>query len=96
MVTATAEGAQHTVHRQSVLFRLAVEQYVRHSPLAYADRCAACRARPCPVQRHAAEVIAAAGIDPAAYEPPPRRPLAVHWAYTATQHLPTLPTPGRN
>ncbi len=68
-----------TVKPDSVLFKVAVEQYVRHSPLAFADRCAACRAQSCPVQLHAAEVIRSAGIDPASYDPPPRRPAAIHW-----------------
>jgi hypothetical protein len=79
-----------TVNPGSTLFKLAVEQYVRHSPLAFADRCTVCRAQRCPVQQHATEVIRAAGIDPATYDPPPRRPAASHWTCEPTQSLPVL------
>jgi hypothetical protein len=68
-----------------------VEQYVRHSAAPFADRCAACQARPCPVQPHAAEVIREAGVDPASYDPPPRRPAANHWATAETKPLAVRP-----
>ncbi len=93
MRTPNSGSAARTVNPGSTLFRLAVEQYVRHSPLAFADRCSLCRAQRCPVQRHAAEVIHAAGIDPATYDPPPRRPTAIHWTREPTQPLP-VPTNG--
>jgi site-specific recombinase XerD len=51
------------VRETSAVFRLAVEQYVRHSPAVRADRRSACRARDCPVRLRAAEVIRAAGVD---------------------------------
>jgi hypothetical protein len=90
MRTPDSGSTALTVNPGSTLFRLAVEQYVRHSQLAFADRCAACRARACPVQAHAAEVIRAAGIDPATYDPPPRRPAAIHWTREPTQSLPVV------
>lgn len=74
--------------RASAVYRLAVEQYVRHSPVPFADRCAACRAQRCPVQLHAAGVIAAAGVDPRSFDPPPRRPVATHWTTHPTTRLP--------
>jgi hypothetical protein len=83
-------SAALTVNPRSSLFNLAVEQYARHSPQAFADRCSACRARSCPVQAHAAEVIRAAGVDPATYGPPPRRPAAMHWSRERTKSLPVL------
>jgi hypothetical protein len=74
--------------RASAVYRLAVEQYVGHSPRPFADRCAKCGARQCPVRAHAADVIAAAGINPARFDPPPRRPAATHWARQPTTRLP--------
>src|SRR5689334_8337814 len=50
------------VRTDSAVYQLAAEQYMRHSPEPFADRCAACRARSCPVRLHAAEVIRAAGV----------------------------------
>jgi hypothetical protein len=76
------------VHETSAVFRLAVEQYIRHTPAAYADRCSACRVRNCPVRPRAAEVIHAAGVDPGRYDPPPRRPVAVDWTREPTRPLP--------
>jgi hypothetical protein len=76
------------VRTDSAVYQLAARQYVRHSPLPFADRCAACRARSCPVRLHAAEVIRAAGVNPASYDPPPRRPAAVHWSRQPTASLP--------
>jgi hypothetical protein len=90
MRTLNSSSAALTVNPGSTLFKLAVEQYVRHSPQAFADRCSACRARFCPVQAHATEVIRAAGIDPATYDPPPRRPAAMHWSQERTKSLPVL------
>jgi hypothetical protein len=94
MRTPNSGSAALTVNPGSTLFNLAVEQYVRHSPLAFADRCSACRARSCPVQAHAAEVIRAADIDPATYDPPPRRPAAIHWSQERTTSLPALAARG--
>jgi hypothetical protein len=76
------------VRETSAVFRLAVEQYVRHTPVARADRCSGCRARNCPVRLRAAEVIRAAGVDPGRYDPPPRRPVAVDWTREPTALLP--------
>ncbi len=82
------------VRQTSAVYQLAVEQYVRHSPLAFADRCASCRARTCPVRLHAAEVIRAAGVSPATYDPPPRRPPAMHWSGQPAAPLPVIGGPG--
>jgi hypothetical protein len=82
------------LHQTSAVYQLAVEQYVRHSPLAFADRCAACRAHTCPVRLHAAEVIRAAGISPESLDPPPSRPEATHWAHQPTTSLPVQGGPG--
>ncbi len=82
------------VNPASTLFKLAVEQYVRHSPHPFADRCSACRALRCPVQAHAAEVIRAAGVDPATYDPPARRPAAIRWTREPTQPVPVLQPKG--
>jgi hypothetical protein len=90
MRTPNSGSVALTVNPGSMLFNLAVEQYVRHSPQAFADRCSACRVRSFPVQVHAAEVIRAAGIDPATYDPPPRRPAAMHWSRKRTKSLPVL------
>jgi hypothetical protein len=90
MRTANSDSVTLTVNPGSTLFKLAVEQYMRHSPLAFADRCAACRARHCVVQRHAAEVIRAAGVEPESYDPPPRRPVAIHWTREPTKPIPVL------
>lgn len=79
--------------RESAVYRLAVEQYVRHSPVPFAQACAACRSRHCPVQRHAAEVIAAAGVDPRSFDPPPRRPTATYWSHQPTATLPVYGGP---
>jgi hypothetical protein len=76
------------VRQTSAVYQLAARQYVRHSPLPFADRCASCRARNCPVRLHAAEVIRAAGVNPTSYDPPPRRPAAVPWSRQPTAALP--------
>jgi hypothetical protein len=77
------------VREDSAVFALAVEQYVRHGVPAFADRCSVCRESGCPVRRHAAEVIQAAGVDPRRYDPPPRRTVAVGRASAPTRLLPT-------
>jgi hypothetical protein len=76
------------VRETSAVFRLAVEQYVRHTPAVRFDRCSACRAHNCPVRLRAAEVIHAAGVDPGRYDLPPRRPVAVDWTREPTRPLP--------
>jgi hypothetical protein len=62
---------------------------------ALADRCAVCREPGCPVRHHAAQVIAAAGVDPRHYDPPPRRPLAVARAGEPTRRLPAYSAPSQ-
>jgi hypothetical protein len=97
MRTPNGGSAARTVNPGSMLFKLAVEQYVCHSHLAFADQWTACRARRCPVQAHAAGVIHAAGIDPASYDPPPRRPAgaghAWGFAYYGCQKVPGCARP---
>jgi hypothetical protein len=78
----------------SAVFALAVEQYVRHGQPVFADRCSVCRKPDCPVRHHAAEVIAAAGVDPRRYDPPPRRPVAMAWTSEPTRSLPVYGAPG--
>jgi hypothetical protein len=73
----------------SAIYRLAVEQYVRHTPVPFADRCATCRAPDWAVRHRAAAIIQAAGFDPVSFDPPPRRPVATHWAAEPTTRLPS-------
>jgi hypothetical protein len=75
------------VRQDSVLFGLAVELYLRHRP-GDDGRCSCCWGLVCRVGHHAAQVIAAAGVDPAFYDRPPRRPEATHWTQQPTAFLP--------
>lgn len=75
------------IQRDSLLFALAVELYLRHHPAAD-EQCVRCGAAGCPVRQRAALVIAAAGVEPALYAPPPRRPEASFWADEPTRALP--------
>jgi hypothetical protein len=80
------------VRPDSVLFGLAVELYVRHR-LNDDGRCPRCRGLVCLTRHHAAEVIQAAGVDPAFYNRPPRRPEATHWARQPTASVPAFRGP---
>lgn len=75
------------VRHSSALYHLAVELYVRHR-LGDDGRCLRCGAWPCLLHGNAAEVIAAAGVDPVLYDRPPRRPAATYWAHEPTRPLP--------
>ena len=75
------------VRRDSLLFALAVELYLRHHPAAD-ERCIRCLVPGCAVRQRAAFVIAAAGVDPALYAVPPRRPEAAYWREQPTAALP--------
>jgi hypothetical protein len=75
------------VSRESQLFALAVELYLRHQPGADGLRIR-CDVPGCIVRQRAAYVMAAAGVDPALYDPAPRRPEAAPWAAEPTATLP--------
>jgi hypothetical protein len=75
------------VGRDSLLFMLAVELYLRHHPAAD-ERCIRCRSDGCATRQRSAFVIAAARVDPALYDPPPRRPDTTRWARQSTISLP--------
>ncbi len=75
------------VSRDSKLFALAVELYLRHQPGADC-LCIRCRVPGCAIRQHAAFVMAAAGVDAALYNPAPRRPEAAPWSTEPTAALP--------
>jgi hypothetical protein len=75
------------VRQDSVLYGLAVELYVRHLP-GNDGGCPRCFGQQCVIRHHAGEVIRAAGVDPALYDRPPRRPEATHWMRQPTALLP--------
>lgn len=75
------------VSRDSQLFALAVELYLRHQPAAN-SLCVRCGVPGCIVRERAARVMAAGGVHPALYDPPPRRPEAAPWANEDTAVLP--------
>jgi hypothetical protein len=77
----------NTVHRRSELYEMAVTLYVRHRP-AGDNWCPRCRVRLCAPRAGAAQVILAAGVDPALYDPAPRRPQAEYWSTQPTTSLP--------
>jgi hypothetical protein len=74
------------VSRDSLLFALAVDLFVRHRPDGQGV-CHRCQAH-CYARERAAIVIAAAGVDPACYAVPPRRPVAAYWREQPTATLP--------
>lgn len=75
------------VRRDSALFTLAVELFVRHrSANGYCPRCGPVAA--CLVQRRTAEVILAANVDVALLESPKRRPESTFWQAEPTTSLP--------
>jgi hypothetical protein len=76
------------VRDDSVLFRIAVELYLRHY-LDGVGRCEACGRFGCPTGGHAAGVIQAAGVNPTFFDSRPRRPESVWWAQAPTAVLPT-------
>jgi hypothetical protein len=78
----------HTVvQRDSLPCAVAVELYLRHHPDSR-QRCIRCHKVHCGVRQRAALVLAAARVDPALYDPPPRRPEATHWSTQPTQARP--------
>lgn len=76
------------IRRDSALFSLAVELFVRHHP-DDAGRCVRCGAHgPCQTRQCMATVMRAAGADPALFGAPPRRPASTHWRRESTRSLP--------
>jgi hypothetical protein len=79
-----------TVSQSSILYTVAVGLYTRHRPDA-GGWCSRCERLNCPVRACAADVIWAAGADPALYGSPPRRPMSAGWYEQPTAVLPTTP-----
>lgn len=75
------------IRRRSALYRLAEELYVKHRPDA-GGWCPRCERLGCPARSAAAEVVRAAGTDPALLDSPPRRPDAAPWAAQPPANLP--------
>jgi hypothetical protein len=78
------------VSDSSVLFRTAVELYLRHT-LDGVGRCEACGRFGCSTGDHAAGVIRAAGVNPAFFDSRPRsRTASVWWAEVPTAVFPSV------
>jgi hypothetical protein len=87
-MTTTKDLPHNTVSPDSALFATAVEHYTRHGATRGGRR--TCGSGRCAVRLHAASVIAAAGINPTQFDPPPRRPDAAPWEREVTAALPVL------
>lgn len=74
------------VNNRSALYHMAVELYLRHQPDGV-DRCLTCGRFACATRQHAADVIWAAGVDPALYGSPPRQVEATNWSRQPTVNL---------